>query len=63
MFANIEKSNLITYVLLGFTECSLAVLLLISVIFHFPNKPLHPPSVTANTQRLGLREGAKTAVR
>ncbi|XP_052673531.1 solute carrier family 49 member 4-like [Crassostrea angulata] len=48
---------------LNITECSLAVLLLISVIFHFPNKPLHPPSVTANTQRLGLREGARTAVR
>ncbi|XP_065930819.1 solute carrier family 49 member 4 isoform X2 [Magallana gigas] len=47
----------------SYIKCSLAVLLLISVIFHFPNKPLHPPSVTANTQRLGLREGARTAVR
>eukprot|EP00105_Crassostrea_gigas_P039233 XP_019923381.1 PREDICTED: disrupted in renal carcinoma protein 2 homolog isoform X2 [Crassostrea gigas] len=48
---------------LNVTECSISVLLFISVILHFPNKPPQPPSVTANTQRLGLVEGFKTALR
>lgn len=48
---------------LNITECSIAVLLFISVILHFPNKPIYPPSVTAKTQRLGLREGLRTAIR
>ncbi|XP_048778320.2 solute carrier family 49 member 4 homolog isoform X2 [Ostrea edulis] len=47
--------------LLNYTECGFAVILFLFVLFYFPNKPEHPPSITAKTQRLGLWEGVKTA--
>ncbi|XP_062577594.1 solute carrier family 49 member 4 homolog [Saccostrea cucullata] len=45
-----------------YPKCGVAVLLFVSVLIYFPNKPEHPPSITATKERLGMWEGIKTAV-
>ncbi|XP_061165122.1 solute carrier family 49 member 4 homolog [Saccostrea echinata] len=47
---------------LNYAESAVAVLLFVSVLLYFPNKPEHPPSITATKERLGMFEGIKTAV-